>query len=58
MIFITGQYSTWVYDPQLAGTEDYCAYTPYMYSFVMLIIGWCTLPFVIFCFCAALIYRK
>jgi len=51
-ILVFGWYSTWVYEPQYVGTPEYCGYTPYMYSFVMLIIGWCTLPFLIFCCCA------
>ena len=38
--FYKGWYSSWVYDPNLARAPGYCDYTLYMYSFVMLAIGW------------------
>ena len=48
-----GSYSSVQYDdPQ---SDGYCAKTPFMYSFVMLIIGFCTVPFLIFCLCSAAI---
>merc|ERR1712223_449820 len=53
-VLVFGWYSTWVYDPKFAETPEYCGYTPYMYSFVMLIIGWCTIPFLLCCFCTFL----
>ena len=53
-----GWYSSWTYDVNNNTKDEYCGYTPYMYSFVMLILGWCTLPFLLFCSCAALFCAK
>merc|ERR1712223_410816 len=53
-ILVFGWYSTWQYDPQVKDTPEYCDYSLFMYSFFMLIIGWCTLPSTIFCLCTAL----
>merc|ERR1712198_657816 len=50
-ILVFGWYSSWTYDVNNNTKDEYCGYTPYMYSFVMLILGWCTLPFLLFCSC-------
>ena len=55
---LIGWYSSWTYDVKNNTNDEYCGYTPYMYSFVMLILAWCTLPFLIFCSCAALFCSK
>jgi len=57
-ILVFGWYSSWTYDVKNNTNDEYCGYTPYMYSFVMLILGWCTLPFLLFCSCAALFCSK
>jgi len=55
-ILVFGWYSSWTYESK--DNEGYCGYTPYMYSFVMLLLAWCTLPFLLFCSCAALFCSK
>ena len=42
-----GRYASWTYDDKT--DVGYCGYTPFMYSFVMLIIGWVTFPFLMCC---------
>lgn len=44
-----GAYSTWEYVDK--ESHNYCAYTPYMFAFVLLIIQWCILPFIFCCTC-------
>ena len=46
---ISGAYSTWEYEDK--ESHYYCAYTPYMLAFVLLIIQWCILPFIFCCTC-------
>ena len=41
MIFL-GKYGDWEYDDE--SSENYCAYTPFMFSFVVLIIQWILNP--------------
>ena len=52
-ILVFGAYSTWVYDENSKTLEspNYCGYSPFMYSFVMLIVSWCLIPFVVCCAC-------
>ena len=44
MILLTflGKYGDWKYDEE--NSEDYCAYTPFMFSFVVLILQWILKP--------------
>ena len=39
-VIIFGPYQNWTYSDEDQMNEYYCAYTPYMFSFVMLILGW------------------
>lgn len=56
-IVVFGYYSSWSYNKIEAGLDIekyYCAYTPYMFAFVLLIITWVLLPFIIgLCCCCA-----
>lgn len=47
-----GWYGYWTYDTTDKANEGYCGYTPFMYSFVMLILGWVTIPFLLCCLCS------
>ena len=40
----TGWYSHWTYDIDKKGIEGYCAYPPFMFAFVLLIIEWILMP--------------
>ena len=66
-VFQTGHYSGWSYDEQyrkqlltpvpVDGDEVYfCAYTPFMFAFVQLILTWVLLPLIcgLCCCCACL----
>ena len=41
-VIIFGVYKDWTYEDKLS--ETFCEYTPYMFSFVMLILGWIGIP--------------
>ena len=40
-VIVFGTYQEWIYDEALRDSEKYCSYTPYMFSFVVFILGWC-----------------
>ena len=52
-ILFKGWYSSWTSDASNPEALNYCAHTPFMYSFVMLILGWVSLPFIFCCLCSA-----
>ena len=54
-IFFTkiGSYASWTYGDET--NDGYCGYTPFMYSFVMLIIGWAIIPFLMCCLCTFIV---
>ena len=39
-VIIFGPYQDWTYNGEDKASNHYCAYTPYMFSFVVLILGW------------------
>merc|ERR1712223_742392 len=56
-IEVFGWFSSWVYDPNMIRNPGYCDYTLYMYSFVMLVIGWCTIALLLLPLpCACIFY--
>lgn len=53
-IVVFGSYSSWTYDVGSNDEKYYCAYTPYLFAFVLLIIKWVLLPFILaLCCCCA-----
>lgn len=59
-IVVFGHYSGWTYNALelLSPDKYYCAYTPFMFAFVLLILKWVLLPFIIvFCCCCACFTR-
>ena len=53
---VFGPYQEWVYDEAHRDSEKYCSYTPYMFSFVVLIIGWCFTAIRLILICLALCF--
>ena len=53
-VVVFGAYSTWTYDEADVAKEEYCAYTPYMTAFIILLLKWILVPamIIITCFCA------
>merc|ERR1712029_472975 len=53
-VVVFGAYSTWTYDEADVAMEEYCAYTPYMTAFIILLLKWILVPAMIIltCFCA------
>ena len=39
-VIIFGPYQDWTYHDEDKASDHYCSYTPYMFSFVILILGW------------------
>jgi len=60
-VVVFGQYGQWVYEESDKSSEHYCAYTPFMFAFVMLILQWIFLPFILCCSimlcCCAFCYK-
>jgi len=58
-IVVFGQYSQWDYVEKTS--DHYCAYTPFMFAFVILILQWIFLPFILCCSimlcCCAFCYK-
>ena len=58
-ILFSGQYSQWDYVEKTS--DHYCAYTPFMFAFVILILQWIFLPFILCCSimlcCCAFCYK-
>ena len=48
-----GHYSVVSYDVEdmINETDHYCAYTPYMFAYVLLIMQWTVLPILLCCYC-------
>ena len=40
-VIVFETYQEWIYDEDNRDNEKYCSYTPYMFSIVVLILGWC-----------------
>jgi len=51
-VVVLGQYSQWEYEEK--SSENYCAYTPFMFAFVILILNWICFPFILCCCCCSL----
>ena len=43
-VIIFGPYQDWKYKQEDKTSETFCEYTPYMFSFVILIVGWISIP--------------
>ena len=43
-INLKGWYSSWSYDLEDKGKDEYCAYPPFMFAFILLIIEWIVMP--------------
>jgi len=54
IVTIFGQYSQWVYEDNQKSSDYYCAYTPFVFAFVVLIFACICLPFAICVACLAL----
>ena len=44
LILCLGGYSGWVYEKGNESADGYCAYSPFMFAFVLLIIEWILMP--------------
>jgi hypothetical protein len=43
-VIIFGPYQDWTYNQDDKENKTFCEYTPYMFSFVILILGWISIP--------------
>jgi len=56
-VVVFGQYSQWTYEEK--NSEFYCAYTPFMFAFVILVLKWSFFLFILCCMvcCCAFCYK-
>ena len=55
-VIVFGPYQDWTYAEGDRSNDSYCSYTPYMFSFVILILGWCFLAIRLIVNCLGLLF--
>merc|ERR1712243_268872 len=56
-VVVFGRYGVWTHRADDIGNDNYCAYTPFMAAFIILIMNWIMLPFLCMCACLAFICK-
>jgi len=54
-VLILEPYQRWTYNQEDKISETFCEYTPYMFSFVMLILGWIAIPLACCAICVKMV---
>merc|ERR1711890_123972 len=56
-VVVFGRYGVWTDRTEDIGNENYCAYTPFMAAFIILIMNWLMLPLLCMCACLSIICK-